>query len=193
MNYAHFPAGTNRRPARLSPVPQAPFLADPYPYPVYRLTPMGLLKLFLTQWLLASAMALTDSEQWRLFGGLLFGGVIGGMTGTLLAALTGKRMPWQVYAGRFAANVLGTIGLGAIGLYFSIHTFGMVPGPLLTVGHGFTFGIIGVAAFVKILEPLVMRRLERLANRCDDPPGNNRFHAVRPDAPTVHLSDSPKR
>lgn len=153
---------------------------------------MGLLKLFLTQWLLASALALTDSEQWRLFGGLLFGGVIGGMTGTLLAALTGKRMPWQVYAGRFCANVLGTIGLGAIGLYFSINTFGMVPGPLLTVGHGFAFGLIGVAAFMKVLEPLVMRRLEKLAGSEPREQGN-RFPVVRADAPTANLSEPAER
>lgn len=172
MNVAHLPVSVARRkmPA-MKPVPRVvttQFVPDVTDKPLFHLTPMGAIKMFLSQMLIASAATLTENQEWRLFGGLLAGGVLGGTAGMLLAALTSQRVPWQVYAARFTANVLGTLGLGAAALYFCINTIGMRAGPLLTVGTGAVFGLIGVGAFVKTLEGPLLRRLAKLAGGDDD-------------------------
>lgn len=125
---------------------------------------MATLKLFLSSFFLASAAVLSENDEWRLFGGLMAGGTIGGVCGMLLVGVTGVKCQWQVYAARLVSNILGSLGLGAIGLYFSIYTFGAHPGPFLTVGHGFAFGVIGVGAFKAILEKRLLARLEKLAD-----------------------------
>lgn len=174
-------------------VPRAEFRtqAIPDPPPIYQLTPMGTLKMLHSCMLAAAAGVLSESQEWRLFGGLLAGAVIGGAAGMVLSFLFMKRMPWEIYALRFLANLLCGLGVGVILLYVLIHYAGAHPGPLLTTGCGFIGGLMGVAA-VRIIEPALLRRLEKISDESQQMPEQDRYDIPpRPCPPTVKLTERP--
>lgn len=164
---------------------------------LYRIGPMATIKLFMTMTFVASALVLSHEEQWRLLGGLLIGCVAGGLGGMLMVALKATRMPWEIYAWRFAMNLCFGVGLGAPGTLFLSWKYDVNPGPLLTIGVGFICACFGVAV-ATALTPLIMRRLRRMAgedresgvlNKREADDMDHRLGKLRPkpEPPTVKL------
>ncbi len=123
---------------------------------------MTSLKLYLAH-LFAAATALSDSDEWRAFGGLLVGSLFSGLAGVGLLLLGGKAVARQIIVARMLVNVVFGLGLGALGLVVAQMKYGWHSGPLLTVSFSFVCGIIGVGLW-RVFEPRFQRYLE---NRAD--------------------------
>ncbi len=123
---------------------------------------MTTLKIYFIQ-MFAAATALSDSDEWRAFGGLLVGSLFSGLAGVGLLLLSGKSVPRQIIIARMIVNVVFGLGLGALGLLVASVKYGLHTGPLLTVSFSFVCGIIGVGLW-RVLEPRFQRWLE---NRAD--------------------------
>ena len=111
----------------------------------------------------AAATMLTEDVQWRALSGLTLGALIGGLFGMIMLMLmsSATTTPWQIYAWRFAANLLGGIGLGSLGLLAASHFWDITPGPFLTLGLGFSCGFMSVG-IAKKFEAIVMSRLDAI-------------------------------
>jgi hypothetical protein len=146
------------------------------------------LKLSYLGFLLAAAGAASDNEEWRYFAGLLVGALLSALAGMAMLLMSGKPVLRQIITARLMANGVFGLGVGACVVYFAGHN-DWPTGPMFTVGASFLCGIFGVG-LVKLLEPMLKRRLERYIDRftggADEAPAS---HTDRATAPTVKLVD----
>lgn len=129
-----------------------------------------------------------DAEEWRYFGGLLFGGMLSAGAGVGVLLLSGKPVLRQIIIARLIANMMFAVGIGALVVYVA-GLRGWHTGPLFTVGAAFITGICGVGAS-KLIEPILKRRAQVSADYFLD-----RFAAgprrTMNEAPTVKMEEEP--
>lgn len=127
---------------------------------------MVLLKLAYVTCVLSAATAVSDVEEFRYFGGLLFGSLLSAAAGVSMLLMSGQPVLRQIIVARLLGNSVFGVGLGAIlvqlGGHWNIHT-----GPLFTVAAGFLAGIAGVG-LVKLCEPILKRRAEAAVEKLLD-------------------------
>lgn len=116
--------------------------------------------------MLSAASTTSDVEEYRVFGGLLFGSLLSAVAGVSLLLMSGQMVLRRIIMARLMGNSVFGLGLGAIlvqlGNYWNFHT-----GPLFTVAAGFMAGITGVG-LVKLCEPILKRRAEAAVEKLLD-------------------------
>lgn len=128
-----------------------------------------------------------DTEEWRYFGGLLFGGMLSAGAGVGILLLSGKPVLRQIIIARLIANMMFAVGFGALVVY-AAGLRGWHTGPLFTVGAAFIMGICGVGVS-KLVEPILKRRAEAATEEFLDrfTPGPRVQTGRAADTPAVRL------